>query len=165
MVSAIDVKKLREDLQITQKELAERCNVTLRTVQYWEMGMHLTPKAIKSLQKAATMGVGLLVNSEAYNNGVSVASGNGSNITLTNSNTERFFATLEKQQELMAKQLEELTQARILQQKKDYQIDTLLRLLNQNMEAQKPQQEAPKEPVNTPVVENTTNPEQQQPKQ
>lgn len=41
----IDIKKLRKLKGLTQKELAERCNVTLRTVQNWEQGKHI-PESI-----------------------------------------------------------------------------------------------------------------------
>ena len=42
----IDVKELRNQLGITQHELAEKCGVTLRTVQYWEKGKTIPESAL-----------------------------------------------------------------------------------------------------------------------
>ena len=38
-----DLRKRRFDLHLTQIELAQRCNVTLRTVQRWESGHRKCP--------------------------------------------------------------------------------------------------------------------------
>lgn len=46
----IDIKSLREQKGLTQKELAERCNVTLRTVQNWEQGKHIPESALILLE-------------------------------------------------------------------------------------------------------------------
>lgn len=75
----------------------------------------------------------------ASENGVSVAAGNGSQINL-NQYTERFFATLEKQQELMSRQLEEMAEMRKQAQKKAEQIDVLLGMLKTNLAQQCQQQ-------------------------
>ncbi len=112
---------------VTQQALAEMCGVTLRTVQNWETGRPVPERARKLLE--VIVGNRDVVSSgDAKDNGVSVAAGNGSQVTL-NPDTQRFFSTLEKQQEIMSRQLEELAEMRRLTQKKDEQIDTLLKLI------------------------------------
>ncbi len=123
----MDVRKLREQMGVTQQALAEMCGVTLRTVQNWETGRPVPERARKLLE--VIVGNRDVVSSgDAKDNGVSVAAGNGSQVTL-NPDTQRFFSTLEKQQEIMSRQLEELAEMRRLTQKKDEQIDTLLKLI------------------------------------
>lgn len=123
----MDVKKLREQIGATQQALAEMCGVTLRTVQNWETGRPVPERARKLLEVIAN-NRNVVLSGNAKENGVSVAAANGSQVTL-NPDTQRFFSTLEKQQEIMSRQLEELAEMRRLTQKKDEQIDTLLKLI------------------------------------
>ncbi len=123
----MDVKKLREQIGATQQALAEMCGVTLRTVQNWETGKPVPERARKLLEVIAG-NRDVVLSGSAKNNGVSVAVATGSQVTL-NPDTQRFFSTLEKQQEIMSRQLEELAEMRRLTQKKDEQIDTLLKLI------------------------------------
>lgn len=114
-----DVKKLREENGLTQRELAEKCGVTLRTVQNWERGKTIPDSALKLLQAIGDNNE--MVSSFASDNSVSVAAGSGSNVNFA-SETERFISALEKQQDLMSRQLDALD-------KRDEQIDRLLSLL------------------------------------
>lgn len=45
-----DIKKFRERKNLTQKQLAEVCGVTLRTVQNWEAGKTIPNNIVKLLQ-------------------------------------------------------------------------------------------------------------------
>lgn len=133
----MDIKKLREKFNYTQAQLAEICGVTLRTVQNWENGKVIPPAMLKLLESIESNE--MISSGNASENGVSVAAGNGSQINL-NQYTERFFATLEKQQELMSRQLEEMAEMRKQAQKKDEQIDVLLGMLKTNLAQQCQQQ-------------------------
>lgn len=52
-----EVKKLREARGWTQLELAEKCGVTLRTIQNWEAGKPMSNAQIKLLQSIANGGI------------------------------------------------------------------------------------------------------------
>lgn len=123
----MDVKKIREKMGVTQQQLAGMCGVTLRTVQNWETGKPL-PERAQRLLEAIVSSRETISSCDAAQNGVSVAAGTGSQITL-NPDTQQFFSTLEKQQDIMSRQLEELAEMRRLTQKKDEQIDMLLKLI------------------------------------
>lgn len=112
---------------VTQQQLAGMCGVTLRTVQNWETGKPL-PERAQRLLEAIVSSRETISSCDAAQNGVSVAAGTGSQITL-NPDTQQFFSTLEKQQDIMSRQLEELAEMRRLTQKKDEQIDMLLKLI------------------------------------
>ena len=133
----MDIKKLREKFGYTQTQLAVLCGVTLRTVQNWENGKVIPPAMLKLLESIESNE--MISSGNASENGVSVAAGNGSQINL-NQYTEKFFATLEKQQELMSRQLEEMAEMRKQAQKKDEQIDVLLGMLKTNLAQQCQQQ-------------------------
>lgn len=124
----MNVKNLREKIGVSQQELAAMCGVTVRTVQNWEMGKPIPDRAQKLLEVISSGRE--IIQSGGANNGVSVAAGKGSQVLL-NPDTEKFFTTLEKQQDIMSRQLEELAEMRMLIQKKDEQIDTLLKLVQQ----------------------------------
>ncbi len=123
----MDVKKIREKMGVTQLQLAGMCGVTLRTVQNWETGKPLPERAQKLLE-AIVSSRETISSGDASQNGVSVAAGTGSQVTL-NPDTQQFFSTLERQQDIMSRQLEELAEMRRLTQKKDEQIDMLLKLI------------------------------------
>lgn len=70
----IDIKKLRELKGLTQKELAERCNVTLRTVQTWEQGKHIPESTLILLELLGyPVKEGEIISSFVSGNGVSVS--------------------------------------------------------------------------------------------
>lgn len=128
----MDVKEVRGILRVTQQKLADICGVTLRTVQNWEAGRPV-PATSQKLMQAILDGrekaepiPSVTANADA--NGVSVASVTNSQVNLSK-DSDRFFATLEKQQEIMARQLEEISNMRIASQKKDEQIDALIAII------------------------------------
>lgn len=125
----MDIKDLRKQLDVTQQELAEMCGVTLRTVQNWETGKPIPERAMKLLETIANSRE-IISAGDVAQHGVSVATGKGSQVTL-NPNTQQFFSTLERQQDIMSRQLEELAEMRRLTQKKDEQIDILLKFIQQ----------------------------------
>ncbi len=51
-----DIKKFRERNGLTQKQLAEICGVTLRTVQNWEAGKTIPDNIVKLLKTIASKG-------------------------------------------------------------------------------------------------------------
>lgn len=51
-----DVKKIREANHLTQKQLAEMCGVTLRTVQNWEAGKTIPDNILRLLQSLTSTG-------------------------------------------------------------------------------------------------------------
>lgn len=123
----IDIKKLREQKGLTQKELAERCNVTLRTVQNWEQGKHIPESTLILLELLGfPVRDGEIISSFASGNGVSVSATQGSRVNVAkskeNTETDKFLAALERQQELLLEQMK-------ANNKRDEQIDRLLTLL------------------------------------
>lgn len=122
----MDVKALREKLQMTQQELAENVGVTVRTVQNWEDGKKIPVAMMKLLKNIEASHE--IISSYNQDKSVNVESGNG-NTTHINADTERIFAHLERQQDIMSRQLEEIAEMRKLAQKKDEQIDVLLKMI------------------------------------
>lgn len=51
-----DIKKIREQNNLTQKQLSEICGVTLRTVQNWEAGKTIPDNIVKLLRSLASKG-------------------------------------------------------------------------------------------------------------
>ena len=122
----MDVKALREKLQMTQQELADNCGVTVRTVQNWEDGRKIPVAMMKLLKNIEDSHE--IISSFNQDKSVNVESGNGTTIHI-NADTERIFAHLERQQDIMSRQLEEIVEMRKLAQKKDEQIDVLLKMI------------------------------------
>lgn len=126
----IDIKKLRELKGLTQKELAERCNVTLRTVQNWEQGKHIPESTLILLELLGfPVKEGEIISSFVSGNGVSVSAAQGSRVNVAKSKedteTDKFLAALERQQVIMLEQMK-------ANNKRDEQIDRLLSLLENN---------------------------------
>lgn len=117
----IDVRKLREANGLTQQDLADKCGVSLRTVQNWENGKTIPESMLRLLK---TIGDSETISSFATEKGVSVSAGRGSKVNV-GTETERFISAIEKQQELMSRQLDALV-------KKDDQIDRLLSILEKS---------------------------------
>ena len=114
----IDIKKMRELKGWTQKELAERCNVTLRTVQNWEQGKHIPESTLTLLELLGYP----MKESEAAPAGPANSPG-GEYIQ-----PDRFLAALERQQSLLLEQMKSNT-------KRDEQIDRLLSLLENDRQS------------------------------
>lgn len=126
----MNVKELRENKRITQEELAHKLGVSLRTVQNWEGGRAI-PAAMEKLLLIIKDG-GEVAPPQDNQDVVSIAAG-ATNRKTPNLDIERFFSTIERQQELMSRQLEEMAQMRLLTQKKDEQIDMLLNMIQRNL--------------------------------
>lgn len=120
MSTPIDVKKIREDKGLTQKELADLCGVTTRTVQNWENGGTIPDMVQKYLTQIS--GQNEIISSSASGNSVSVAAGNGSNVNL-GKETERLLSLLEHSQKQIDAHLE-------LAKAKDLQISSLLAVID-----------------------------------
>lgn len=120
MSTPIDVKKIREDKGLTQKELADLCGVTTRTVQNWENGGTIPDMVQKYLTQIS--GQNETISSSASGNSVSVAAGNGSNVNL-GKETERLLSLLEHSQKQIDAHLE-------LAKAKDLQISSLLAVID-----------------------------------
>lgn len=118
-----DIKKFREDNHLTQKELADKCGVTLRTVQNWEAGKTVPDNIIKLLQKIN--GEGETVSAISTGKGISIATGKSGKVNM-NGETERLLSLLEHSQTQIDKHI-------ALAQEKDQQISRLITLI-ENMQ-------------------------------
>lgn len=120
MSSIIDVKKIREAKGLTQKELADMCGVTTRTVQNWENGSTIPDMVQKYLTQLVECGE--IISSYAIGNSVSVAATRGSNVKVGDE-TERLLSLLEHSQKQIDVHLE-------LAKAKDAQISSLLAVID-----------------------------------
>lgn len=122
----IDIRKLRERRGLTQQELADRCGVSLRTVQNWEGGRHIPDSTLIILELLGITEDSMKnISSSAKGNAVSVSAAEGSQVSVespTKTETEKFISMLQKQQELIIEQSRSMA-------KRDEQIDRLISLL------------------------------------
>lgn len=122
----IDIRKLRERRGLTQQELADRCGVTLRTIQNWEGGKHIPDSTLIILELLGITEDSMKnISSSAKDNAVSVSAAEGSQVSVespTKTETEKFISMLQKQQELIIEQSRSMA-------KRDEQIDRLISLL------------------------------------
>jgi len=114
-----DIKKFREDYHLTQKELADQCGVTLRTVQNWEAGRTVPDNIIKLLQKIS--GDGETVSAISTGKGTSIATGKGGKVNM-GGETEKLLSLLEHSQMQMDKHI-------AMAQEKDQQISRLISII------------------------------------
>lgn len=127
----MDIKRLRQEMNVTQQELADLCRVRVRTVQNWEYGTMPIPASKELLlENIAKNHKVVVMSAKAPSGGDGAASGFGGRDDL-NDGFEKFCAMLTQQQDIMRRQLEELAEMRKLAQKKDEQIDTLLHIVQQ----------------------------------
>lgn len=116
-----EVKKLREAKGLTQKEFADMCGVTQRTVQNWEAGAKL-PDMVRKYIKFLNDGKNENISSKASSNAVSVSAANGSNVNV-GKETERLLSMLEHSQRQIDLHLE-------LAKAKDQQITELISVID-----------------------------------
>lgn len=116
----IDVKNLREKLGLSKQELAEKLDVSTRSIELWEQGRNEPSGPAKKLLEILDGG-GEIISSKAKDNSVAVSAGKGSNVNV-GTETERLISMLVSQQELMSRHLDSLA-------KRDEQIDRLISLL------------------------------------
>ena len=128
----MDVKKLRKKFGYTQEQLSDLCGVSLRTVQNWEKGKKIPPSTEKLLN---LINEGKIITPDLVSkNKDSALTDKESDVTLT-LDTKRFFSTLEKQLEIISRQLEEMTELCKQNQRKDEQIEVLLGMLKTKLES------------------------------
>lgn len=119
MNAKVDVKKIREAKGLTQKELADMCGVTTRTVQNWENGGTIPDMVQKYLSQFEEHGEN--ISSSASGSSVSVAADRGSNVNV-GKETERLLSLLEHSQKQIDAHLE-------MSKAKDAQITSLLSVI------------------------------------
>ena len=124
-----DVKKIRTKYNLTQQELADKCGVTLRTVQNWERGKTIPESALKLLK-------------EMFGDYETVSPvEEAANLTpqdVAKLGTERFLDVILKQQEIMNRQLDVLESQQQLMtrqldaiNKRDERIERILSILEE----------------------------------
>jgi transcriptional regulator with XRE-family HTH domain len=113
-----DVKELRESMKMTQKQFAEYCGVTERTVQKWEAGNTIPPIVSKFLTYVDNeFNSGDVIKNEGHNSIV------GKDInSQPNKLFEQIIGEIAEQRKLTSK-------AHELVSKRDEQIDRLISLL------------------------------------
>lgn len=112
---------MREAKGLTQKEFADMCGVTQRTVQNWEAGAKL-PDMVRKYIKFLNDGKNENISSKASGNAVSVSAANGSNVNV-GKETERLLTMLEHSQRQIDQHLE-------LAKAKDQQITELISVID-----------------------------------
>lgn len=116
----VNVKILRERLGMNKKDFAEKCGVSVRTIEMWEKG-DSTPSGSALILLQMLDDGGEKISSTASGNAISVAAGKGSDVKVE-TQTERFMNAIESQVAIMSRQLDLLS-------KRDEQIDRLITLL------------------------------------
>lgn len=116
-----EIKKFREANNLTQKEFADMCGVTQRTVQNWEAGAKL-PDMVRKYVQFLDSGKDENISSKASGNSVSVSAANGSKVNV-GKETERLLSMLEHSQ----RQIDEHLQ---LAKAKDKQISDLISVID-----------------------------------
>ena len=99
METMFDVKGLRKSLNLSQKDFASRCGVSVRTVQYWESGGTLTQPVVELLKGIASGEGAIFAPISSSGSGVSVAAAVGSSVNV-GSETARFLDELAAQRRL-----------------------------------------------------------------
>lgn len=101
-----DIKKIREQLNVSQERLAEMLGVHPRTVQNWESGTTI-PKAKHAILRK------LVLKSQKYAGGTEQSNINGDNIngnnvTVNKTDTERLMELLASKEQSLAKAQEHI---------------------------------------------------------
>lgn len=105
-MSDFDIKKIREQLGVSQEKLAEMLGVHSRTVQNWESGTTI-PKAKHAILRD------IVIKQQRYAGGAeqSNVSGdniNGNNVTVNKTDTEQLFELLRMKEDSLAKAQEHI---------------------------------------------------------
>lgn len=105
-MNEFDIKKIREELNVSQEKLAEMLGVHPRTVQNWESGTTI-PKAKHVILRE------LVLKQQKYAGGAEQSNINGDNIngnnvTVNKTNTERLLDLLASKEQSLAKAQEHI---------------------------------------------------------
>lgn len=110
-MNEFDIKKIREELNVSQEKLAEMLGVHPRTVQNWESGTTI-PKAKHAILRE------LVLKQQKYAGGAEQSNINGDNIngnnindnnvTVNKTNTERLLDLLASKEQSLAKAQEHI---------------------------------------------------------
>lgn len=103
-MSEFDIKGLRKEIGLTQKELAEKMGIAPRTVQMWEAGGTI-PESKKKLLESLLHEKGEIISS--FTNGDHSSQAVGDGATATNSEgVKECLEIIKQQQEMMKSQAE-----------------------------------------------------------
>lgn len=105
-MNEFDIKKIREELNVSQEKLAEMLGVHPRTVQNWESGTTI-PKAKHAILRE------LVLKQQKYAGGaeqsnINSDNINGNNVTVNKTNTERLLDLLASKEQSLAKAQEHI---------------------------------------------------------
>lgn len=100
-MNEFDIKKIREELNVSQEKLAEMLGVHPRTVQNWESGTTI-PKAKHAILRE------LVLKQQKYAGGAEQSNINGDNVTVNKTNTERLLDLLASKEQSLAKAQEHI---------------------------------------------------------
>lgn len=95
-MSEFDIKGLRKEIGLTQKELAEKMGITVRSVQMWEAGGTI-PESKKKLLESMLREKGEIISS--FSNGDHSSQAVGDGATATNSEGVKECLEIIKQQQ------------------------------------------------------------------
>ncbi len=96
----LDIKKIREQLNVSQEKLAEMLGVHPRTVQNWESGSKI-PKAKHAILRSLVLAPQNYAGGEQNNiNGDNI---NGNNVTVNKSDTDKLLDLLSCKEQSLAK--------------------------------------------------------------
>lgn len=105
-MNEFDIKKIREELNVSQEKLAEMLGIHPRTVQNWESGTTI-PKAKHAILRE------LVLKQQKYAGGAEQSNINddninGNNVTVNKTNTERLLDLLASKEQSLAKAQEHI---------------------------------------------------------
>lgn len=105
-MNEFDIKKIREELNVSQEKLAEMLGVHPRTVQNWESGTTIPKAKHAILRELVLKQQKYAVGAEQSNiNGDNI---NGNNVTVNKTNTERLLDLLASKEQSLAKAQEHI---------------------------------------------------------
>lgn len=103
-MNEFNIKKIREELNVSQEKLAEMLGVHPRTVQNWESGTTI-PKAKHTILRE------IVLKQQKYTGGAEQSNSNGdnsNNVTVNKTSTERLLDLLASKEQSLAKAQEHI---------------------------------------------------------
>lgn len=101
-----DIKKIREQLNVSQERLAKMLGVHPRTVQNWESGTTI-PKAKHAILRELVL-KSQKIRRGAEQSNINGDNINGNNVTVNKTDTERLMELLESKEQSLAKAQEHI---------------------------------------------------------